>query len=182
MGKSRTAQRSAFIVLFSVIVAALALGGPAAAATPPTNGTAPGATDGGQHCNIVLRKLEPGQQISDVVSTDCDRDPVALANRAPQAATLLSTVFEHRGWKGLSSNIYGYDGPCDVAGYTFDTESRNVAVNGISSYFVYNNCWGSTIWNDAGELDGNCWDVAYVGDAFNDRVHKMFLYDSYWCR
>jgi hypothetical protein len=163
-------------VLLSVTLGALAWATPAGAVAAPTDAMA-----SGEHCNIVLRALQPGQQISDVVSKDCDTDPVALAERAPRAETLLSTVFEHRGWKGLSVHIWGYGGPCDVAGYTFDTTAHNAAVNGISSYFVYNNCWGSSIYNNAGTVDGNCWDVPYVGDSHNDQVRRLFLYSAYWC-
>ncbi|GAA4469061.1 hypothetical protein [Phytohabitans houttuyneae] len=168
--------RTIATALLGVTLTALAWATPAGAAVAPD-----GTSARGEHCNIVLRKLQPGRSVSEVVAKDCDTDAAALAERAPQGQILLSTVFQHSGWKGLSVNIFGYDGPCDSAGYTFDTTSHNTAVEGISSYFVYNNCWYTVITNNAGAVDGNCWDIPYVGDAHNDQVRKLHLRDGYWC-
>jgi hypothetical protein len=177
----------------SLAVAALAWGAPAGAAESAVDVAAQGTTTTAavgvtahsattaatEHCNIVIRKLRPGQKTSDVVSRDCDTDPVALAKRAPQAETLLTSLYQHRGWKGNWSNIWGYDGPCDYEGYNFSTVFENGWVPGISSYFVFNSCWATTIRNSDGALDANCWDVEYVGDAFNDRVHGIALARPY---
>jgi hypothetical protein len=162
--------RTIVAMLFSVTVATLVWGAPAAAAPPA----------GGEYCNVVVRKLQPGQQVSDVVSRDCDTDPAALARRAPQAETLLSQLYEHAGWKGEFSNIFGYDGPCDHAGYGFSTRFENVAVRGISSYFVFNSCWSTTAYNNNnGANKAFCWDVSYVTDALNDHVHRLELARPY---
>ncbi|GAA4469064.1 hypothetical protein GCM10023170_083890 [Phytohabitans houttuyneae] len=151
-------------------VPSAAVGDPAAGAITATNV---------EHCNIVLRKLRPGQKTSDVVSRDCDTDPVALAKRAPQAELLLARLFQHRGWQGNWSNMWGYDGPCDYAGYNFSTVFENGWIPGISSYFVYNGCWSSAIRSSDGALKAFCWDVEYVGDAHNDRVHAISLARPY---
>jgi hypothetical protein len=143
--------------------------------------------DGG-YCVLVLKKLQPGEQASSEVARSCSMDPKAAAAAAPAASIVLARVYQNTNWTGYWTEIRGNDGPCDSVGYNIpNLNDANWTVGGISSYRVYNNCWASMTWDAPagapvrhGSAD-HCWDVAYVGAAFNDRVGAMNLWYSLSC-
>ena len=137
----------------------------------------------GQNCAVVIGKAPSPQTESPVRSTECSQDtPVVSAG-----SVLLVTFYQHANYGGLSTSVYGDSGPCDSAGYRLsDLTFANAVVFGISSYRAYSNCNNSKFCNGLSPSDYECtgyrcWDAAYVGDRFNDRVLQMWLRNYVYC-
>jgi hypothetical protein len=125
---------------------------------------------GATHCVTVLNGVEHGEQESTVRSRACftGHDAGNRAERAaPSAATQLMIWSEHRDWGGVYDRIYGYDGPCDSAGYTFDPSTW--WSNNLTSFQVMGGCTKSFMSGPRGN-DSFTGDVRYVGDTLNDAV------------
>jgi hypothetical protein len=136
-----------------------------------------------QNCAVLISKAPNPQSDSPVVSTTCSAGTPVV----PAESTLLVRFYQHANYGGLNTAVYGDSGPCDSAGYRLpDLGFANALVGGISSYRVYSNCNYTKICNG---LPGDnyycsgyrCWDAAYVGDLYNDRVLQMWLRNYVYC-
>ncbi|MFF4796017.1 hypothetical protein ACFY2M_41550 [Streptomyces sp. NPDC001276] len=115
-------------VLTAIVVGLSAPGAHAQSPDPTSKQNAPvaaTAASGPEHCAIVIKKVEPGQAESKVVSKQCADSAAALNASAPGAAadfgTPLFRLYGARNFTGTVYTIYGYDGPCDRAGYRYPT-------------------------------------------------------------
>ncbi|GGY62416.1 hypothetical protein GCM10010363_49910 [Streptomyces omiyaensis] len=137
--------------------------------------TAPAATAAGQragatHCVTVLNGVERGEGESTVRSRTCFSGPGAgerAERAAPAGATQLMLWAEHGDWGGVYDRVYGYDGPCDAAGYSFTPSTW--WSNNLSSFQVMGGCNTSYLSGPRGNgsFTGQ---VSYVGAALNDAV------------
>jgi hypothetical protein len=122
--------------LFASAVTALAILG--AIAVPATATTIPATKvkDVG-YCTTLLGgpKLN-----SHIISRHCSNDPSARSLIPLSGYTALITFFEDANYVGYYDTVYGQYGPCDSSGYGFsDLTGVEYDVNGISSYYYYNN-------------------------------------------
>ncbi len=136
----------------------------------------------GKQCQIVLAGLQPGEQTSRVLSSQCTQGNLPLA--VPQASTLLMTWYKDISYGGGSTRIYGDSGPCDSSGYGIP----NLAAWGsswndfVSSYKVWNNCDWSRAYiniNYGGACQEEAGNVPWVGSSFNDRISSFWIADDY---
>jgi hypothetical protein len=151
-----------------------------------TGAPASAAATGSEYCSIVIDELRPGQQVSEVVSKTCASSPAVTSAAVSDQSVPLIRLYQHAGFQGEWTDIYGDEGPCDAEGYGISTTFWNAAF-GISSYRVYNACSYSMAWDrgPGGDWDRHgwdfCWDVSYVGSEVNDRVNYINLSNSSWC-
>ncbi|MER6796271.1 hypothetical protein [Amycolatopsis mediterranei] len=155
-------------------VAAGLLGAPAQAATPAAHGKEI------RYCKTVV---DGPKEASKVVSRTCSADKGAPALAAAPAETVLITFFEDAGYVGYYDSVYGKYGACDSSGYGFsDLTGVQLGVNGISSYYYYNNCNVQRLYTDTyygGTASGALYgDRFYVGDTFNDNVWSMRVWHN----
>ena len=133
----------------------------------------------GERCQIVLAKLQPGEQTSRVLSSQCAQGNQQLA--APQSGTLLMTWYVDANYGGRSTNIYGDAGPCDSSGYGISYVNNWTTQNWndvISSFKVWNNCTWTRAYTNANYggkcqlYDGN---TSYVGARMNDQISSFWI-------
>jgi hypothetical protein len=162
---SADAQPSAHRALFAAVLCAttcLVVAAPAAAAAEQRTGAT--------HCVTVLNGVERGEGESKVRSRTCFSGPDAderAERAAPAAATQLMLWAEHSDYGGVYDRIYGYDGPCDAAGYSFTPSTW--WSNHLTSLQVMGGCTKSYLSGPRGNgsFTGQ---VPYVGDTLNDAV------------
>jgi hypothetical protein len=156
------------------VVAATTAFSPATARHPVTH----------RYCAVVVDKAPSRHHASRVVTRACADSPEAAPLRTARADnTLLVTVYQDANYGGAQTSIYGRGGPCDSSGYSLnDTGGANSAVNGISSYRLFSNCNKSAVFTGtggsgtgSGVLGG---DQSYVGDAWNDNVNSMKVWNG----
>lgn len=102
---------SVLFVLCLLVVATLSLAPSASASSWQVGGA-------GKRCQIVLDRLHPGERSSRVLSSQCVEGDQALV--APLGRTILMTWYKDINYGGDSTDVYGWDGPCDQAGYGFE--------------------------------------------------------------
>jgi hypothetical protein len=100
---------------------------------------------------------------------------------APKDAVLLIDVFSDAGYRGLEQKYWGYDGPCDAAGYGIP-DVGFVLRNKVSSWVTGYSCPQVRGYSGA-NYSGNCaaWydKVPYVGDYWNDQVNSFKVASIY---
>jgi hypothetical protein len=115
-----------------------------------------------------------------VVSQTCSDNPADA--KAPAATVILATFFEDANYIGYNDNVSGKNGPCDASGYGIsDLASVELNVNGISSYYYFNNCNTQRLYSDTyygGNQAVNYGDNANVGQKFNDNLWSMRLWKT----
>ncbi|MER6190448.1 hypothetical protein [Streptomyces cyaneofuscatus] len=159
-----SARRRRRALLAAVVGATTCLG--VAAPTATATEQQPGAT----HCVTVLNGVDRDAVESTVRSRTCFSGPDAegrAQRAAPAAGTQLMLWAEHSDYGGVYDRIYGYDGPCDAAGYSF-TPSRWWS-NNLTSFQVMGGCTKSYLSGPRGNgsFTGQ---VPYVGGTLNDAV------------
>lgn len=137
------------------------------------------------YCMVVIDKLKPGQSASRVESRSCADSPTASAVRVPAEDVALATFFENEDFDegGYYTTVVGHDGTCDKSGYGLtDMTGVELAVNGITSYYVWGNCTASRLYTDTyyGGTQSPVFygDVANVGQVFNDNFYSMKLWNG----
>ncbi|MFJ5658481.1 hypothetical protein ACIQD5_34785 [Streptomyces microflavus] len=158
-----SARRRHRALLATVVGATTCLG--VAAPTATATEQQPGAT----HCVTVLNRVERDVVESAVRSRTCFSGPDAdgrAERAAPAAATQLMLWAEHSDYGGVYDRIYGYDGPCDAAGYSFTPSTWS---NNLTSFQVMGGCTHSYLSGPRGNgsFTGQ---VPYVGGTLNDAV------------
>ncbi|MFI8848928.1 beta/gamma crystallin family protein [Streptomyces sp. 891-h] len=140
------------------------------------------AASGPEHCAIVIKKVEPGQAESKVVSQQCADSASALNVRASGAAAPpapLFTLYDDSNFAGRSYTIYGYDGDCDPAGYRYPTLgwsyndfARSIRLHGAcNTANVHEHAnWGGAVTR----VDDYRSDLGYL----NDRVSSIAVWHS----
>lgn len=168
--------RLGLVVLLAVVLAFGAFAfAPAAHAASQTAAQA-------EHCQIVVAKLQPGEQTSRVLSSQCVQGTQPLV--APLGSTLLMSWYKDANYYGASTLIYGYYGPCDSAGYGI-AYVGNAWNDVISSFKVWNNCYYSRAYTNS-NYGGTCaryhLNVPWVGSTMNDRISSFWLNsDVHYC-
>jgi hypothetical protein len=136
------------------------------------------STAQGERCQIILAKLQSGEQTSRVLSSQCVQGNQQLV--APQSSTLLMTWYKDIHYLGASTRIYGNSGPCDSSGYGIP----NLAAwfsgwnDVISSFKVWNNCnWtrAYTNINYGGLCTRYYGNVPWVGSPMNDKISSFWV-------
>ncbi|GAA3196015.1 MULTISPECIES: hypothetical protein [Streptomyces] len=113
--------------MLTAVVVGLSAPGTHAQSPDPTSqrsaSVAASAASGPKHCAVVIKKVEPGEAESEVVSQRCADSASALNASAPGTAadTQLFRLYGARDFTGTVYTIYGSDGPCDGAGYRYPT-------------------------------------------------------------
>lgn len=156
-GSSRTLLTATLLAMMLVFTAF--------AATPAAH-AASVSTAQTTHCAMVLAPLQPGEQTSQVVFSQCIQGNQPLV--VPNASTPLVTVYLADGFTGSRTTIFGNAGPCDATGYKIDKMPivNNINFNNnISSYKVFNNCDFTRDYSGNGET-GDCAGT-FVGDVFS---------------
>lgn len=144
----------------------------------------------GHYCTTIVDR-DDATKVTSIVSRTCskDRDDPRLnpdqqqGVAASAARAILITVFEDAGWIGYYDNVYGQDGPCDSSGYGFtDLRALNAYVNGITSYYYYNNCDAQQYYTST-YYGGTRSAVRYgdrynVGSPWNDHLWSMRVWNG----
>ncbi|MCQ0021810.1 hypothetical protein M4914_01700 [Streptomyces somaliensis DSM 40738] len=139
-----------------------------------------GEGSGDTHCVTVVDGLEPGQKTSRVMSRKCFSGPGAAeradgAVSAAAAGTELMIWSEHANYGGVYDRIYGYDGPCDAAGYAFTPSTW--WQQRLSSFQVHGGCNRSYASGPRG--NGSFYgQVPYVGNTLNDAVSYIKVWNG----
>jgi hypothetical protein len=139
----------------------------------------------GERCQIILAKLQSGEQTSRVLSSQCAQGNQQLL--APQASALLMTWYKDINYNGASTRIYGNSGPCDSAGYGIP----NLGAYGsswndsVSSFKVWNNCYYTRAYTNI-NYGGTCKryhnNVSWVGSTMNDKISSFWVNsDVHYC-
>jgi hypothetical protein len=143
-------------------------------ATPASAAAPGGNTSAGpqQNCVVVVDKLRPGQQVSDILQTRCSTDP---AFSALICGDPLVRMYENLNYGGYGYTFCGGYGTCDAAGYGF-RDMGGFGNNILSSFKVYDACKFVRIYDSTGfgnlmvTYYGN---RSYVGDQYNDRTSSF---------
>lgn len=143
----------------------------AAFAAVPAAHAASVSTTQTSHCAVVL---PPQHEHTARLLCAPGNQPVVV----PAACITLATVFVDTHYQGASTPLIGCAGPCDAAGYHFDTMPSGFN-NNISSYKVFNNCFWIRLYGMANET-GACIETfgdvgTLFGTGFNDRTTSMRL-------
>lgn len=115
-----------------------------------------------RQCAVVLARLQPGEQTSRVLFSQCVQGNQPLV--VPLTSTLLTTVYLGDNFTGSHTSIFGNAGPCDSTGYHIDRMPSGFN-NDISSYKVFNNCAFTRDYAGNDE-SGDCAGT-FVGDVFS---------------
>ncbi|MBD3007574.1 MULTISPECIES: hypothetical protein [unclassified Streptomyces] len=147
--------------------------------------TAPSASavSGPEHCAVVIKKVEPGQAESKVVSKQCAGSAEALnvkGSGTALAPAALFTLYDDSDFRGSSYTIYGNEGDCDGSGYRYPTLgwsyndfARSIRLHGAcdtANLHEHAN-WGGLVTR----VDGYRSDL---GDL-NDRVSSIAVWNTY---
>jgi hypothetical protein len=176
--RSRALQLGLVLVIALATQVAVTTPAHAAAKSPATH----------THCSIVLKRLQPGQKASTVVSRTCVVESVvagkerlsALRQQPEMFATLLVVFFEHIDFGGDDSFVYGDFGTCDNEGYGIDDmDGVQDDVDGVSSYQLQGFCNVSekfSNYNFGGTSSGLIFGQSqpWVGSSWNDGGIKSF--------
>lgn len=167
---------SVFFVLCLLFVATLSLAPSASASSSQAGGV-------GKRCQIVLDKLQPGERSSQVLSSQCVEGDQALV--APLGRTILMTWYRDINYGGGSTDVYGWDGPCDWIGYGFEYVGA-FWDDTITSFKLYNNCFYTRAYTNRG-YQGTCQEyyydnISYVGSLMNDKISSFRIAsDLHYC-
>lgn len=171
-------------VLFIVSLVAILLGLATFFSTPAALATS-SPTAQATHCAVVLAPLQPGQQSSKILFSQC-----AAMNQqvtVPLGSTHLMTWYKDANFLPLQNptpfELFGSAGPCDSSGYgvTFVGSAWN---DKISSFKVFNNCNWTRAYSNAnfnvtstGVVSGICkryqGNTSFVGAALNDQISSF---------
>lgn len=171
----RPRHRSYVQIAIAVIIGLIAF----AFLSPAANAeTRPGLAHANKYCSTVIKKIHPGEPASRIVSQTCSSDANSPSLH-PAYTVTLACFFEFQNYGGYSDCVQGSDGPCDTAGYGFpDMSGVEAAVNGIESYYYYNNCnqqalyTGSYYGGTVGWFYGDNADVPY---PWANNIYSMLL-------
>jgi hypothetical protein len=105
------ARRAGSAVGLAVIVAVLLPAGAAKAAP----------VESAESCATLLSTEKDRAGHSIILARSCSSSPEAAAAAFPARSVKLMTWYADAGWRGNSDDIYGSQGTCDEAGYTFAT-------------------------------------------------------------
>jgi hypothetical protein len=125
-----------------------------------------------RNCVVVLDKLHPGQQVSDVLETSC---ATGTASSALICSDPLVRMFENLNYGGYGYTFCGGYGTCDAAGYGF-RDMGGFGNNILSSFKVYDACKFVRIYDSVnfGNLMVTYYgNRSYVGDQYNDRTSSF---------
>lgn len=134
-----------------------------------------------EHCVVVLDKLRPGEDSSQVLHRQCSTDAdarVLRSNSIVRAATPLMTWYADAIWRGNSTTIYGNYGTCDRSGYGVGNVGEHWN-DKISSYNMHGTCYTNDVWEHAdfqGASTRFYGHVRWVGDEWNDRISSMWFF------
>ena len=149
----------------------------------PLGGT-PTPAAAGQHCVVVLDKLQPGQTTSRVLSQTCaDRADAPALTKAAAASTLLLVLYEHATYGGASTRITGAYGPCDAEGYGVSALVSSWR-NRVSSLKGFNYCNVVEIYDGINYATflasrgagGSRLDWDWVGSYANDKTDSIIMF------
>ncbi|MFI1720657.1 hypothetical protein [Streptomyces sp. NPDC020489] len=129
----------------------------------------------GRYCTVVVERVKPGEKASRVKSRTCSDDRTAATRSS--AGTLLMSWYQHAGFGGDVTHVYGDYGPCDSDGYLLDTGLSRYM---ISSFRTYNNCDGQQAVLNDGRTTFYYYGYAtsYVGDRANDDIAYFKVFDA----
>ncbi|MEU5346801.1 hypothetical protein AB0H18_39310 [Streptomyces sp. NPDC020766] len=145
--------------------------------TPPA---AAAASSKDTYCSVVVERVKPGDKVSRMKSRTCSDDRATAATAATRnssAATKLMTWYQHAGYDGAITDVYGDDGPCDASGYVLDAGMSRYM---ISSFETYNSCDGQQAVLNDGQTTFYYYGYAtpYVGDRANDNIGYFKVWDA----
>ncbi|MGC0406709.1 hypothetical protein RKD27_009353 [Streptomyces sp. SAI-126] len=146
-----------------------------AMATPSAAAPAKDTQLAGKHCTVVVEPVKSGETASRVTSQTCSDAGTAAVSRSGR--TLLMTWYEHAGYGGDSTDVYGDYGPCDADGYVLSTGLWRYS---ISSFITYNSCDGQqAVLNDGqSAVYYYGFGTPNVGARANDNIGWFKVWDA----
>lgn len=143
--------------------------------SPSASASSSGSSEG-TYCSVVVERVKPGEKVSRVKSRTCSDDRTT-ATTSSSAGTLLITWYQHAGYGGGMTHVYGDYGPCDRSGYVLDTGMSRYT---ISSFETYNSCDGqmAVLNDDPNPVYYYGYATQYVGDRANDNIGYIKVWDA----
>ncbi|MDI5979656.1 hypothetical protein [Amycolatopsis magusensis] len=146
-----------------------------------TTALASNTSHGTEACQVVLHKLKPGQETSDVAFSRCSDNPDEFRT---SGWIILANLYVDADYRGRVIYLSGLDGPCDSAGYGWRDLSDiapdgSGADNTVSSFRVLEGCTWSQMYdgvNYSGDVKYGHGNYAFIGHEMNDRMSSMILH------
>jgi hypothetical protein len=139
-------MRHKWILPAVLLLAAGLVATPADAATVEPKGE-------GQHCAVVLDRLQPGETSSRALRQQCSADEASLQS-VVAVSTPLVKFFDCTGWHEPCGSVtfYGTYGTCDRSGYgwRYVGDAWN---DRFSSLLVYAGCWTTVLYKHRDYVD-----------------------------
>ncbi|EFE72113.1 hypothetical protein DKG34_37755 [Streptomyces sp. NWU49] len=144
--------------------------------SPSASASSSGSSEG-TYCSVVVERVKPGEKVSRVKSRTCSDDRTTAATMSSSAGTLLITWYQHAGYGGGMTHVYGDYGPCDRSGYVLDAGMSRYM---ISSFETYNSCDGqmAALNDDPNPVYYYGYATEYVGDRANDNIGYIKVWDA----